>query len=361
MKQSTYMQPLSPELLRHAAAGVLPDGAAVPGKRHTYPEMAAAGLWTTAGDLALFAIEMQKALKGDSELMSEGMAQIMTTPVDSGYGLGWAIRKEGGSGYFGHNGWDEGFCSLLTAHLDKGYGVVVMINSNHPAFMSEVLNAVGITYGWDGYEIRDIVQLPEGWVDKYTGRYRYDATISISITDKDGKLYMTYPGDKPEELLYVGDGILLRRARATPVKFTDSEDGPVFNFVLDGDQIQPHRRLADDELLPGEILAEGRYEDALAAFRAALAANPEEESLTEGYLNNLGLNTITETSAYAIDLLRINTDLYPDSANTWDSLGYAYRQAGNTKEAIENYRQALKRDPEFASALKNLKELEADQ
>jgi CubicO group peptidase (beta-lactamase class C family) len=361
MRHSTYLQPLPPDWLEHAAAGVLPDGQAVPGKRHTYPEMAAAGLWTTASDLALFAIEMQNALRGESKLMSKEMAETMTRPVDSGYGLGWGIRQLGKSGYFSHGGWDEGFCSQLTAHLENGYGVVVMINANQPELMSEVVNAVAVAYQWDGYEPHEVVPLPAGWADKYTGRYRYDATISISITSEDGKMYMRYPGDKPEELLYTGDGLLLRRAHPTPITFTDGEHGPVFNFVVDGGERQPHRRLADDERLPGEILAEGSYEDALAAFRAALAADPGEESLTEQYLNNLGLNTLTEAPGYALGLLRINTDLYPASANTWDSLAFAYRQTGDREKAIRNYREALKRDPQFASALRGLAELEMEQ
>ncbi len=46
-----------------------------------------------------------------------------------------------------------------------------------------------------------------------------------------------------------------------------------------------------------------------------------------------------------------------DSANTWDSLALAYQQAGNKGKAIEHYRNALKRDPKFASALKALTEL----
>jgi len=354
MKHSTYMQPLPADWLSHAAAGVLPDGAAVPGKRHTYPEMAAAGLWTTAEDLALFAIEMQKALKGESKLLDKNMAHTMTTPVDAGYALGWGIRQQS---YFSHDGWDEGFCTSLTAHLEDGYGVVVMINANQPVFMTEVRNAVAHVYGWSGYEAHPLLPIPADWPDKYTGRYRYDATISITVSSKDGKLYMTYPGDQPEELLYTKDGTLLRRNRTSGVAFSESDNGPVFNFVVDGGEWQPHARLGDDEWLPGDILAEGRYEDALAAFRAALAASPEEESLSENYLNNLGLNTLTEAPGYAVDLLRINTDLYPDSANTWDSLGYAYRQTGDREKAIANYREALKRDPQFASALRALSEL----
>ena len=68
---------------------------------------------------------------------------------------------------------------------------------------------------------------------------------------------------------------------------------------------------------------------------------------------------MTDNQVFAIGLFQINTDLYPDSANTWDSLAYAYQQAGDREKAIEHFRNALKRDPAFASALKGLAELEA--
>ena len=66
MSLSTYEQPLPASRLVQAAAGYRGDGSPVAGKRHVYPEMAAAGLWTTAGDLARFAIAIQKSLRGDA-------------------------------------------------------------------------------------------------------------------------------------------------------------------------------------------------------------------------------------------------------------------------------------------------------
>ncbi|MEJ0029572.1 MAG: serine hydrolase [Bacteroidota bacterium] len=59
----------------------------------------------------------------------------MLTPVDSnaGYALGLGITGRDGEIYFGHGGWDEGFSSEMVAHRDKGYGVVVLTNSNHPS------------------------------------------------------------------------------------------------------------------------------------------------------------------------------------------------------------------------------------
>lgn len=47
MTHSTYQQPLPSSLQSHAATPYSGDGQPVKGGAHTYPEMAAAGLWTT--------------------------------------------------------------------------------------------------------------------------------------------------------------------------------------------------------------------------------------------------------------------------------------------------------------------------
>src|SRR6266571_2072321 len=66
MTASTYEQPLPKERVAAAATGYYANGKQVEGKWHIYPEMAAAGLWTTASDLARFAIGIQQALAGKS-------------------------------------------------------------------------------------------------------------------------------------------------------------------------------------------------------------------------------------------------------------------------------------------------------
>jgi CubicO group peptidase (beta-lactamase class C family) len=59
MTRSTYEQPLPAERAAQTASGYNADRSAVEGRWHVYPEMAAAGLWTTPTDLAKFAIEIQ--------------------------------------------------------------------------------------------------------------------------------------------------------------------------------------------------------------------------------------------------------------------------------------------------------------
>jgi CubicO group peptidase (beta-lactamase class C family) len=359
MAHSTFQQPLPSHLLQHAAAGVLPDGRSVPGKRHTYPEMAAAGLWATAEDLALFAIELQKALQGKSALMSQPMAQTMVTPVDGRYALGLGISKRGDASYFGHGGWDEGFSAELVASLEGGYGVAVMTNSNHPAFIKEVIQGVGQIYSWEGYEDRQKFNVPDPLLIQAPGRYRYDSRVAIHVYAEEGRLFMRYTGASPQELFYIGDGRFIRRERLTQITFTGSGNERLFNFVM-GDELQPQALLADNEQLPGEVLENQGLMAGIAAYQKALEANPEENDLSEDTINDNGMDLVKTNPDFAISLLLVNTALYPDSANTWDSVGYAYRQTGNLGKAREYYQAALQRDPELASARAALKEMSAE-
>ena len=53
-----------------------------------------------------------------------------------------------------------------------------------------------------------------------------------------------------------------------------------------------------------------------------------------------------EVSVQAIEIFRINADLYPDSWNVYDSLGEALLRAGNTDEAVAMYERSLVLNPE---------------
>lgn len=354
MAASTFSNPLPPERLAKAAAGVLPDGRAVPGKRHTYPEMAAAGLWTTAGDLARFAVEVQRALAGESEVLSREMAARMVEPVVPDFGRGFAIGERDGHAYFSHGGWDEGFCARLVASRDGGHGVAVMINSNHPAILDEIVQAVAIEYSWPGYREHEPLPIPPETVATYAGRYRYNGELSFRIFAQDGRLFMQYVGSAPEEMIRVGDGRFVRRERPAPILLTLEDGAPTFHF--DGGERQSHERLPEGERLAREVLADGRLEEALAAYRRL--AEEGDQAGSEDYLNHAGLELArTGNHALAIALLTVNSELYPDSANTWDSVGYAYRKAGHDGQALLYYRKALEVDPELPSAVEAVAEL----
>jgi CubicO group peptidase (beta-lactamase class C family) len=358
MRDSTFDNPLSDKWLKRAAAGVLPDGTAVPGKRHTYPEMAAAGLWTTSQDLALFAIEMQKALQGKSELLSREMASdMLRARVGKDYGLGFGLPDFNGEKYFAHGGWDEGFCANLIAHPRTGQGMVILINANQPKFMEEVMRAVAFEYAWPGFKQYTSVKLSDKARKTAPGRYRYNGEQVVSVTLDGGRLYMEYAGNQRTELVPIGERRFVRREREAPVIFgLDSKDHPEMVFELADGEYQRHPRLADDVRMPRELLLAGDIPAAVEAYQALQQA--EDAAAAEGYLNDEGIG-LADLSLFepAIKVLLLNTVLYPDSANTWDSVGYAYAKKGDKEQARKYYRKALEVDPKFPSAIAALEKL----
>jgi len=150
MTNSTYEQPLSQELAARTADGYYPKGKAVPGRWHIYPEMAAAGLWTTASDLALFAISIQKALAGETNrVISQSMTRQMLTDQKESAGLGLFLSGNGKTLRFSHNGRDEGFDALLTAFAEAGQGAVILINENeNSGALNRIVEAIGHEYHW---------------------------------------------------------------------------------------------------------------------------------------------------------------------------------------------------------------------
>ncbi len=146
MTNSTFDQPLPQSLWRRAAGGYYGDGQPVHRGWHVYPTMAAAGLWTTPADLAAFVIAIENALRGRGKPPIDAtVAREMTTQASKGFGLGPEVQ----SGYFSHNGANEGFQGIFIGLDRGGRGVVVMTNSDNGLLLAdEVVHAVAKAYAW---------------------------------------------------------------------------------------------------------------------------------------------------------------------------------------------------------------------
>ena len=120
MQDSAYSQPLRADWQAFAATAYRADGRPVGGKYHTYPELAAAGLWTTPRDLARFAIGIQRALAGNSNsVISQKAAEQMLTRQIENDGLGVFLNGSGQALRFAHGGANEGFQCMLIAYSNR--------------------------------------------------------------------------------------------------------------------------------------------------------------------------------------------------------------------------------------------------
>lgn len=157
MTQSTYVQPLPPARESEAATAHARDGSAIQGRYHNYPEIGAAGLWTTAEDLARFVLALQRSHAGEPDsLLSPRLAGEMLTPVMDRYGLGMWLSEDGER--FGHGGTNRGFRvrgsnrgfrTRLSASVDDGWGIVVLTNGYGGSALCELVPlAAAKAYGW---------------------------------------------------------------------------------------------------------------------------------------------------------------------------------------------------------------------
>lgn len=155
MTNSTFVQPLPVERDQNAARGHGESGQAMDAKWHVYPELAAAGLWTTSTDLAKFAIEVQKSVHGKANhVLSRTTMDEMLSPVGIGdFAVGFIISKRGQGWYFSHTGGNWGFRCALAAHKVKGYGYVVMTNGDLGGHVMEELGRrIESAYGFDSLD-----------------------------------------------------------------------------------------------------------------------------------------------------------------------------------------------------------------
>jgi Flp pilus assembly protein TadD len=59
----------------------------------------------------------------------------------------------------------------------------------------------------------------------------------------------------------------------------------------------------------------------------------------------------------AIEVFKMNIEMYPDSWNVYDSLGEAYMENGQNDLAIEYYQKSLKLNPQNTNAVNMLKRI----
>ena len=225
MNHSTFEQPLPQEKVDQAVSGHQVNGEAVQGKWHVYPELAAAGLWTTPSDLCRFAIELQKSVAGVSnKVISQEMALKMLAPGIGGWGLGMGLgaSREEEKRSFSHGGGNKGFVCMLFAFVNKGQGAVIMTNSdNGNELVFEILRALSSVYGWSILEPREMVLVeiaPEKLIS-YTGDYRAadepDTPVVVYIEKDQLHIMSSETGDwalspiSETEFVYMDGGVVL--------------------------------------------------------------------------------------------------------------------------------------------------------
>lgn len=334
MRDSTYENPLPPSKHARAATGYRAAGRAIPGGWHVYPEMAAAGLWTNPSELARVAIELGDALAGrPSRVLSIDGARLMLTPrfevapaIDVGIGFFLEDR-----GTFGHDGADEGFVTRFTASKDGRRGLVIMSNADGGgALFGEIERGVARAFGWpNAPAVRGTRAVAEELLARAPGRYKQGPDRILAIRRAGHALELRTLDGRWVKLYALEDGTLTRTDVDQRLRITDAG----LDLIAATTASAPR---TTEPPAPSELIAEGRIDEGIAAYRAA---KPDAQTL-----NRLG-GSYQRTGRYreAVAVFRLATELYPESSAAWDSLGAALLDSGDVAGATEATRTALAR------------------
>jgi CubicO group peptidase (beta-lactamase class C family) len=142
MRSATFMPAGSSSAMMSGRTGGMP----VDGGAHTYPELAAAGMWCTPTDLVLFGLHVIRTIRRCPPRAGCHFAE-MIRPHSTHYGLGLELLALPDYGTLpGHAGSNFGFKSMVAFDVQTAVAAAVMINddratlSDRACILSEVLH-----------------------------------------------------------------------------------------------------------------------------------------------------------------------------------------------------------------------------
>jgi len=232
LKNSTYDQTLPSKRRKQISYGYPYYGQEVKGGYHIYPEMAAAGLWSTGRDLAVLMIEVQKALGGESSFFSKKSIASMLTPqkIAKNIGFGFFLEGEGAAERFYHNGWDEGFVAKFISYKRGGSGAVLLLNSNAGfPMIDEVLRSIALEYGWADYLPKKpkAISVGAGVLRKYCGTYKSETGLQFKVRARGKGLEFQFDGQPPLRILPESKKDFFSTGLNLKVRFELSRSGKV--------------------------------------------------------------------------------------------------------------------------------------
>jgi CubicO group peptidase (beta-lactamase class C family) len=199
MTSSSFVQPLAPARTVRAAVGHDGKGKPIPGRWHVYPEQAAAGLWTTPGDLARFALWVMSGRRAPAGSPQHFVASHLTQAQPGvlpaphiRMGLGFLLEGENSASRFWHNGVNEGYRAYLLGFPETGQGRVIMTNGDGGAPLTqELLRALALEYRWPERFHQMLVPVPGPAPDlpDLAGSYRWGE-------EQDARIILRAEGDQ---------------------------------------------------------------------------------------------------------------------------------------------------------------------
>lgn len=201
MSRSIMSYPLPSYLTDDVAFAHPANGLPMEGGYKTYPESAAAGLWSTPIDISKWLLHIQNSLSGQCQdpIVNKETLKLMLTPHILPYGLGPVVNGNGENIDFSHKGRTDGFACGFVAFPFLGKGIVIMINSDNGAcLIDEIIRGVSEVYQWPSYKTKWKKEIPisEKDLKACPGRYGTEKEpndiYDVVVTEENGELFIRF-------------------------------------------------------------------------------------------------------------------------------------------------------------------------
>ncbi len=189
------------------ARGYSVDDGVLQGGWRVYPEAAAAGIWTTAIDLAKLGSELLQIHEGKTDgILSHASLVEMTRLTAGSWGLGVRVSSDRQIDSFGHGGNNFGYSSDFLVVSGAGQGVVILTNGDAElgALVGEIRKAIAEIYGWAGLgpEVRTPANIPVEKLVMFAGSYQESSGFTFAVIFDGDELFINAAplGPKPVRL-----------------------------------------------------------------------------------------------------------------------------------------------------------------
>ncbi len=203
---------------------------------------------------------------------------------------------------------------------------------------------------------------------RHIGRYRWSPHQALTVTFDGDRLHLAV-----EDFMEGGSARLRTVLYAVSThEFTTAVPGVTVSFAR-GRENSPAvtvewaeggrnaLRLEAGYVYPLELLRDGAADEAVTAVLVDSSVYRSVPGF-EAEMNGLGYRYLRDDrTAEAVAVFKLNVALFPESSNTYDSLGEGYMEHGDTGLAVENYRRSLELDPENDNAKEILRRMGADE
>jgi len=134
-----------------------------------------------------------------------------------------------------------------------------------------------------------------------------------------------------------------------------------YKNIANQQEYYPHQETQINELAE-ELFKINKAKDAVIIIKFCLDefsnSRTKYNSFSEQQLNEMGYHFLGLDNSGAIEIFKLNVELYPESWNVYDSLGEAYYLIGNLQLAKENYKKSLIINANNNNAIEVLKQIE---